>query len=283
MASNQNRRGLHKNKAASVLNKSAAKAIYTGSEALVGHLKASLPESLAKDLVAQFIAIRHDVVTGTLDRSSPGKFVETVVQALQQLERASFDDQPKVDNYLKNLESRQANLPDDLRLVVARVARAMYTLRSKRGIVHKATIDSNIYDLRYLYASAQWVLSETVRHASGSNLDAANQLVEFVQAPADIIVEDFGERRLVLTNGTARDELLLLLRHYYPQVVLISQIHKDMNRRSPSTVSNAIRAAWTQKHIEGEKSKGYKLTQAGYQVATALLKIAWESLPPSVS
>jgi hypothetical protein len=140
-------------------------------------LASRLPTQLATDLVAQFVQIRQDVASQTLGRSSPGKFVETVVQALQHLERGSFDRQPNVDNYLKNLESRATALPDGLRICAARVARAMYTLRNKRNILHKGEVDPNDFDLRFLLSGAQWITAELVREFSGTTMQQAGMLV----------------------------------------------------------------------------------------------------------
>lgn len=49
---------------------------------LVGALTPFVGAKLAADLVSDFLKIRRDYATGTLERASPGKFVETVVQCL---------------------------------------------------------------------------------------------------------------------------------------------------------------------------------------------------------
>ena len=103
-------------------------------------LAVGIPTKLAADVVAHFIAIKTDVVTETLERASPGKFVESVVQILQFLDNGQYQANPKVDDYLKNLESRAVNLSDDLRITLPRVARSMYTIRNKRNIAHKGAI-----------------------------------------------------------------------------------------------------------------------------------------------
>lgn len=239
---------------------------------LIDQLKSRLPSDIASDLINNFVQIRIDVITGTLGRSAPGKFVETVVQVLQFLDDGQFDTSPKVDEYLRNLESRSTNLPEDLRVTLARVARASYTLRNKRSIAHKGGIDPNIYDLHYLYSATQWILSEIVRQVLSSDMDSAGNLIEFIQIPVSLIVEDFGDKRLVLKLGTAEEELLTLLLHYYPVPVLASQIHKDMDRRASSTVSNATASAYRKKLIEGNKQRGYKLTTLGHQRAKELAR-----------
>jgi hypothetical protein len=246
----------------------------TASE-LIDQLKKYLPPELAADLVNQFMSIRIDVATETLERAAPGKFVETVVQVLQYLASGAYNKSFKsgeVEDFLKNTEARPINLPQDLKIVLTRVARGMYSLRSKRGIAHKSAIDPNIYDLRYLYAAAQWVLCEITRHALSADMDTAGKLVEFIQVPASSLVEDFGDRRLVLRAGTAEEEILILLLHYYPMPILASQLHKDMNRRASSTVSNASTALYRRRFIEGNKQTGYKLTTLGYQHAVELVK-----------
>lgn len=242
---------------------------------LISELKKHLPDGLAADLVNQFMSIRMDVATGTLERSAPGKFVETMVQVLQYLASGSYNKSFKsgeVDDFLKNTESRPINLPQDLKIVLTRVARGMYSLRSKRGIVHKGVINPNIYDLRYLYSAAQWALCEITRHALSTDIDTAGKLVEFIQVPASSLVEDFGDKRLVLRIGTAEEELLTLLFHYYPVPQLTSQLYKDMDRRAQSTVSNAITATHRRRLIEGNQKTGYKLTTLGYQHAVELAK-----------
>lgn len=237
---------------------------------LIEQLKIRLPADVTCDLINSFVQIRTDVITGTLERSAPGKFVETIVQVLQFLDSGQFDTNPKVDEYLRTSESRSANLPDDLRITLARVARASYTLRNKRSIVHKGGIDPNIYDLHYLYSASQWILSEIVRQVLSSDMDTAGNLIEFIQIPVTLIVEDFGDRRLVLKSGTAEQELLTLLMYYYPVPILTSQIHKDMDRRARSTVSNAIGSAYRKKSIQGNKQRGYKLTALGHRTANQL-------------
>lgn len=238
---------------------------------LEAFLAQEFPSELSKDLVKDYIAIRSDVQTGTLERATPGKFVETVVQILQWIEHEKYDLSPKVDDYLKNLESRSSSMSDDLRIVVARSARSMYTMRNKRNIAHKGAVDPNPFDLRYTFGCAQWILSELVRQVSKGSMDTAGQLVERIQLPVGPVVEDFGKKRVVLVTGTAREELLILLRNYYPEEASVTQIRQDMDRRNPSTVSNALRDAFRMKLIDGKKAGGYRLTSLGLSAANQLV------------
>jgi hypothetical protein len=234
-------------------------------------LETILPAEVAKDLLNNFKQLRADVATGTLGRSSPGKFVETIAQALQHLEGGTYEKKPDIEGYFRNLESRPSKLPDDLRLCAARIARTMYTLRNKRNIAHKADVDPNMIDLRYLLAAAQWLLSEFVRHCTRLSMEDAAQLVEEIQVPVAEVVEIFGDRRIVVADVSVREELLVLMHNSYPNLSPIENLVKSMNRRRPDTVRKALRQLWKEKVAEGSTIEGYRLTRKGYMEAVSVL------------
>jgi len=238
---------------------------------LIVALSSQIPHELARDLVDSFLEIRHDVATSTLGRATPGKFVETVVQILQYLIQGNYRAKPKVDEFLRNIESSASDLDDGLRICAARIARAMYTLRSKRSIAHKNRIDPNIYDLRFLLSCAQWILAELVRLTSRVSVEEAGQLIERIITPIGGLVEDFGGKRLVHGNLTVREEILVLLRSYYPTERLSKQITEDLDRRSAGTVRTQLRAMWKDKLVEGNGTVSYRLTQTGLREAIAII------------
>jgi hypothetical protein len=85
----------------------------------------------------------------------------------------------------------------------------MYSLRSKRSIVHKGSLDPNRYDLRLLFAGAQWVMAELISSVNGVSMDEAGRLVEQVQVPVDGMVEVLHGKRVVHGVMTMREEILL--------------------------------------------------------------------------
>jgi len=238
---------------------------------LIDALSSQLDNSLAIDIVNEFIAIRIDCSTGTLERAAPGKFIETVVQVLQYLETGNYDEKPSVDQYLKNLESKQTVLSDDLRICCSRIARSCYTLRNKRNIAHKGGVNPSIYDLRYLYAGAQWILSELIRSIVTQDMNTAGRIIDFIQIPISSLVEDFGDRKLVYGSFTVEEEALVLLHSYFPDFVELKVIQLSLDRRSKSAISNSLKNLWIKKLIHRD-SHGYRLTQVGYQQAIDIVK-----------
>lgn len=236
-------------------------------------LASALPPALAEQLVEQFLQLRQDHSTKTLGRSSPGKFVEAFVQALQQLSTGSYEEKPDVDGFLRKVES--SGLDEGLRVCAARVARGMYALRSKRNITHLGTVDPNVYGLKYLFHAAQWVLAELIRVACRMSIADAARAIELVEAPIEDVIEDFGTHRLVLAEVTVEQEILLQLKSYYPDGLRVSSIEQALSRSKPGTVRAALRTLWRQKDVEGGGKGGYRLTQKGFRNAT----IVASSLP----
>ena len=239
-------------------------------EDLILELSKNIETSLARDLVHDFIELQGDCKTRTLGRSSFGKFVETVVQVLEYFDTGKYDKKPKVDSYLKSLEHSSSSLPDDLKLCCSRIARSIYTLRNKRNILHKGDVDPNIYDLNYIYSACQWILSEMIRYSIKSDKALAGRMLEYIQIPISVIVEEFSDRRIVYGNLSVKKEALVLLHSHYPEPVSLKEIQKSMERRSKSAISNILSKLWNEKLVHRDAA-GYKLTQPGFRTAVAII------------
>ena len=210
---------------------------------------------------------------GTLGRSSVGKFVETMVQALQHLDSGTYAARPNIDAYLLGLDSSGAStLPDGLKIVAARVGRSMYTMRNKRNIAHKGGVDPSRFDLQYLVSAAQWVLAELIRAISGLPMQKAGALVEQISAPVGGLVQDFGDRHLVLIDLTIADEILVLLHNVHPASMTLTSLRKSLDRRDSGRVQVVTRSLWQTKHLEGTAASGYRLTYKGFGHAVQVIQ-----------
>ena len=235
------------------------------AQALTGLLGGKLANEVAPD----FVKIRRDFATKTLERASPGKFVETFVQCLQQISTGKHDTRPNVDSYLNTRAENEAALPDSLRFCGGRIARAMYTLRNKRNIAHKGEVDPNTIDLAFVHQSAAWIMAEMIRCASGITMEEAGALIELVQAPVGTLVEEIDGIRLVHADVSARVEILILLHSHYPDRVAASDIRQTLNGRTSASVRSRLSKLRNDKLIFGDAKTGYKLTTPGYVAAVA--------------
>lgn len=234
---------------------------------LVQALSGLLGATLARDIAADFVAVRQDHATATLGRASPGKFVETFVQCLQHVATGQYEAKPNVDGYLASKVEHEGSLSEGLRICAARIARAIYTLRNKRNIAHKNPVDINTFDLALAHQGAAWIMAELLRSASGVPMQEAGALIQLVQAPAGTLVEEIDGTRLVHATVPVSSEILILLHSHYPDRVPLADITRSMTARSPGSVRNRLAEMRTEKLVVGDGRTGYCLTRAGHAAA----------------
>ena len=234
-------------------------------------LKAALADmispQLAEELVSDFVKLRQDCATGTLERASPGKFVEVFVQVLQFLGRGQYEDKPNVDDYLSKKADHEGSVPEGLRICGARLARAIYALRNKRNIAHKNAIDPNRFDLALAHQGASWIMAELLRNATAISMHEAGALIELIQAPVGTLVEEIDGTSIVHADTSVKGEILILLHSRFPERVPQSTIPSALSARSGGSVRNRLGEMRTAKLIHGDSGVGYRLTQSGYQAA----------------
>lgn len=240
---------------------------------LVAALGSKLDPALASSLVDHFLKIREDAATKTLERAVAGKFVETFVQCLQWLAAGRYDAKPSVDQMLQKMESETV-LSEGLRFSGARTARAIYTMRNKRNIAHIGEVDPNSIDLAFTAQASAWIMSELVRVATGVSMDEAGKVIEFLQTPIDDLIEDIHGVRLVHGEFGVRDELLVLLRSYYPDDVPTASILKSLERWNEGSVKNKLRDLVDTKEAFGDLKSGFRLTKVGYRAAIEAIRKA---------
>lgn len=231
-------------------------------------IKSLVGQTLAHEIAADFLKLRCDVATGTLERASAGKFVESFVQCLQTMSSGKRFGAPSVDDYLRNRVENDTTLPDGLRLCGSRVARSIYTMRNKRNIAHKGEIDPNRIDLEFTYHGAAWIMAELVRCATGITMEEAGALIELVRAPAGTLVEEIDGVRMVHARVSLRLEMLLLLHSQHPTPATLAQL-VGWTGKSAAGIRSRLSELRKQRLIVGDGKKGFKLTSPGYITASA--------------
>lgn len=235
-------------------------------------LEAYVSPALAAEVSSDFCKLRQDCATGTLERATPGKFVEAFVQCLQYISGGQFDEKPDVDAYLSRKVESETSLPEGLRICGARVARAIYTLRNKRNIAHKNPVDPNRFDLAFAHHGAAWIMAELLRNASGVTMREAGILIELVQTPVGSLVEEIDGVRLIHADTSIRGQLLILLHSHFPERVQVADILATLRTRSSASVRNRLSELRTANLTHGDSKVGYRLTQTGFAAATAEIR-----------
>jgi DNA-binding transcriptional ArsR family regulator len=238
-----------------------------------------IPQELTEEILEYFTRIAEEIRTLDLEKSSIGKFVETVVQILQTLDSTSHSYDKTVRDVEKELlrfESNSIrNLNDESRIAIVRITRAMQCLRNKRGIIHKNLIDPNLYDLEFIYHCAQWIVTEFIRLGSKTSFDVAKSIVENIQKPiCPIITKILGKTVILSDSISLNDELILVLYSEagYDKPLKRNTIGKILDRRPQSSISVSLSRLYGAKIIEGSSEEGYVLTPIGYKKANEIIK-----------
>lgn len=240
-----------------------------GSQYLIDALtKLEIPDVLAKDLTKYFLKIYQDIKASDIEKSSSGKFVETIVQILQSLDPLRCDYDKSVQNVDHELNQTYnsteiKNIPTESRVLICRISRSVYCLRSKRSIIHKNGMDPNHYDLEFIYQCCQWIMTEFLRISNGFSAEESKSIIEEIQRPVYPIIENLMGRLLVLDDSiNIEEEILLILYNEYskPEPTSRTYIGKSLDRRSSGAVTNALKRLWKKRWIEGNKNNGFKLT-----------------------
>ena len=226
---------------------------------------------LANEIASDFVKLRGDAWTGTLERTSAGKFVESFVQCLQYISGGKYDSAPNVDDYLNRRVESDTAIPDGLRLCGGRVARSIYTMRNKRNIAHKGEIDPNSIDLAYTHHAAAWIMAEMIRCASGISMEVAGSLIRLVNTPVGTLVEEIDGVRLVHADVPLRTEILILLHSKHPDPLTAVQLAKWVGRNA-ATVRSRLSELRKARLVVGDSKKGTKLTSPGFAYAVTEIR-----------
>ena len=78
-------------------------------------------------------------------------------------------------------------------------------------------------------------MAELLRNATGISMEDAGALIEKVQTPVGTLVEEIEDTRLVHTELSVTDELLVLLHSVYPEYMAVADIMQSLKARDQGT------------------------------------------------
>lgn len=241
----------------------------------------NLSEEINKELFHKFLDEFREmkeayyVQNYELVLTKAGKLVELTFQILSDLAFEEISKQPNINQLIRRLESdeRAKKLNDSLRLIIPRVAYALYTLRSKRGAVHvNHEVSPNFIDSTLAVSMCSWILSEFLRlflkFAERDVLNLINTISKINNIP--LIEEIDGYSVILKPEMTAENQILIILYFKHPEAVS----RRDLNtwvKKSRARISSAIKVLLSQSSIV-EVDKGiYKLTTKGLAKAEEII------------
>jgi len=204
-----------------------------------------------------------------------GKLVELTFQILSDLAFGENPKQPNINQLIRRLESdeRAKKLDDSLRLIVPRVAYALYTIRSKRGAVHvNHEVSPNFIDSTLAISMCSWILSEFLRLFLKSTEIDVLELINTISKINNIpLIEEIDDCPVILKpEMTAEEQILIILYSKHPKTVS----RKDLNtwvKKSKTRINQAIRRLLDNSSIIKVDKGMYRLTTKGLAEAQEII------------
>jgi hypothetical protein len=239
-------------------------------------LKARYGAELAGAIVTSFVEIETNFGLGKWKASEidAGHFVEAIRRVLEQeLFGSSTPLGSKLEHFTDQVLLRYENAKGDesYRMLVPRVLKAVYNIRSKRGAGHLAGVSPNEMDSALVFNSCKWVLAEVVRLASGLSVEKTQALVDAItERKVHLLWKHEGTVRVLDPEMAARDQVLVLLYDRSPQTDVGLAGAVEYSRMS--NFRTLLRALHKKRLIEFGKDGRCVITPLGVAQAEDLLK-----------
>ena len=129
-------------------------------------IESGINKEISERLIKEYTEIKRLYFLGKYEEAIKhgGRFSELILALIENKfsGEAINLDKIKFDELCKRIESypKQSAKEEILTLAIPRVARSVYTLRSKKDIVHVKTVDPNSIDAYYCVAACDWMISE---------------------------------------------------------------------------------------------------------------------------
>ena len=148
-------------------------------------LNQKFPDELCSNFIESFLAIvrEHRKKNWKYAGNESGQFIEVARRMLEFATTCKYTPLSEKlplfnENALRLYEHSDTSIDNSYRMLIPRCLFAMYSIRNKRGIIHKSEIDPNAMDSTMLLNNAKWVLAEFVRLSSNLPFEETAELIE---------------------------------------------------------------------------------------------------------
>ena len=220
-------------------------------------LKNKYPADIAENVVNSYLNVEQNFAAGRWKTSEldAGHFVESVRRLLEyELTGTYTPFSAKItefNNSVIDQYERAVGKDDSFRFHIPRILKAIYGVRSKRGVGHIASINPNKMDSTLILYTCKWVLAELVRLASGLSLQETQKAIDnIVTRQIEVVWKDGSIVRILAHSMKTKEQILVLLYDSSPQI--------DSSLCETIEYSNLSRFKTILKELHGQRFLEYK-------------------------
>lgn len=203
-----------------------------------------------------------------------GHFVESVRRAI---EKELFGNYTSFSQNISNFDNKillsyeNAKGDDSYRILIPRILKSVYNIRSRRGVGHVGAISPNEMDATYILYATKWVLAELVR--SKSNLSPADtkQIVDnIIVRQVSLIWKNKSDlKRILNPRISAAEQILIFLLD--ENVLSVTELLNMTEYRNRTNFLKILRKLHTKRWIDFSSDQ-CELTPTGSIEAEEILK-----------
>lgn len=177
------------------------------------------PKTLVSKFAFHYAKLKSSFIYNRLEPGelNGAKFAEVVFRLIQYATDAQHQytplkqSLPSVDTLVVQFQNLPNTFDDSLRLHIPRALKAIYGIRSKRGVGHTGEIDANLMDATLVMAVCDWVMAELVRLYHDCSADEAQDIVDRLVKRSVPIIYDRDGIKTLLKQTSYEDAALLFL------------------------------------------------------------------------
>jgi hypothetical protein len=219
---------------------------------MMEEIKKILSNKIAPDLVQclldHYNELKQKFFLGQYEPSqlNCAKFAEVIMRILEYITRGDYTPFGKsisLDGLTKELEQLPKDkFPDSIRIHIPRILRAIYDIRSKRGVAHIGEINPNRMDATFVVSACDWIMAEFIRLYHTDDINEAQIIIDSIVERKVPIIEEFGDDLKVLDpNLTVADKILLILYKKHPKYVSTSDLKNWIKTKSATHITTVLR------------------------------------------
>jgi len=177
------------------------------------------PKTLVSKLIYHYTKLKSNFIQNRLEPGelNGAKFAEVVFRLIQYATDPQHQytplrqSLPSVDNLVTQFQQLPKTFDDSLRLHIPRALRAIYGIRSKRGVGHTGEVDANLMDATLVMSVCDWVMAELIRLYHDCSADEAQNIVDRLVKRSVPIIYDRDGIKTLLKQMSYEDAALLFL------------------------------------------------------------------------
>lgn len=238
-------------------------------------LQKYFPKPLVSRLIHHYATLKSNFIQSRLELGelNGAKFAEVVFRLIQYATDPQHQytplrqSLPSVDTLVIQFQQLPKTFDDSLRLHIPRALRAIYGIRSKRGVGHTGEVDANLMDATLVMAVCDWVMAELIRLYHDCSADEAQNMIDRLVKRSIPIIFDRDGIKTLLKQTSCEEATLLFLQHEGDKDVSIGDLCKWVGHSNVTNFKNRfLKKLHTEKRIYlDEKARLCRILPPGLQ------------------